>query len=48
MNLQNRNKVTDAENKHMVTGRGWGGSVGQDKLGYWDSLNTVLYEMGFP
>ena len=29
MNLQNRNKVTDAENKRMVTGRGWGAVLGR-------------------
>ena len=37
MNLQNRNSITDVENKLMVTGGEgrWGGE-GRDKLGDWD------------
>ena len=38
MNLQNRNKVTDAENKLVVNDRGREGGAGcwADKLGGWD------------
>ena len=33
MNLQNRNRLTDIENKLMVTKRE---RMGRDKLGVWD------------
>ena len=39
--IQNRNRVTDVENKLMVTG-GWGG----DKLGDWDwHIYTIMYKI---
>ena len=42
--LQNRNKLTDIENKFMVTkGEGvWG----KDKLGVWDwQIQTTIYKI---
>ena len=41
--LQNRNRVTDAENKLMVT---TGGKWGRDKLGDWDwHIHTTIYKI---
>ena len=43
MNLPNRNRITDVENKFMVTRREKGG---QDKLGDWDQqIQTTIYKM---
>ena len=40
--VENRNRVTDVENKFMVT-RGKGG---RDKLGDWDGhIHTTIYKM---
>ena len=43
--LQNRNRVTDVENKLMVT-KGEGGGAGRrDKLGVWDErMQTTIYK----
>ena len=38
--LQNRNRLTDIENKLMVTK---GETVGRDKLGIWLYIYTLLY-----
>ena len=46
--LQNGNRLTDAENKLMVTkwGRGWGRGWGRDKLGVWVSnIYTTIYKI---
>ena len=43
--LQNRNRVTDVENKLMVT-NGESGGGGRDKLGDWDwHIHTVIYKI---
>ena len=47
MNLQNRNSITDVENKLMVTGGEgrWGGE-GRDKLGDWDwHIHITVYKV---
>ena len=41
--LQNRNRVTDVENKLMVS---WGEKGRRDKLGGWDRhTHTTIYKM---
>ena len=41
--LQNRNRVTDVENKFMVTK---GERGGRDKLGDWDwHMHTIIYKI---
>ena len=41
--LQNRNRVTDVENKLTVTG---GGEGGRDKLEEWDwHIHTTIYKI---
>ena len=45
--LQSRNRVTDVENKLMVTrGEKRGRRAGVDKLGDWDSyIHTTIYKI---